>query len=111
MLEWVILLVLGGAIFFTGLFLVRWLFSMFAGWLRLKLVGADISALKIIGMILRGNPPRLLMMAYILAYTQNRKVDLNLVESVYIENKFAAPDSFTLSKMALERLAKSSDDA
>lgn len=66
-------------------------------WLRARLGGGlDVRVPHIIGMRLRGNPPMLLVDAYLKLLHSGRRTTIQMVESCYIANKGRVPDVDTL---------------
>ena len=56
-------------------------------WLRALFHGAPVSILHIVGMRLRGNPPRLLIDAYIALRRADLEVTIGDVENAYIDGR------------------------
>ncbi len=77
-------------------------------WLRARLSCGDVSIATIIGMCLRGNPPKLLIDAYLKLLHSGRKTTIQMVESCYIANKNRMIDVETLVQLvpAYERQMK-----
>ncbi|HUT31490.1 MAG TPA: hypothetical protein VMX13_16970 [Sedimentisphaerales bacterium] len=66
-------------------------------WLRALLGGAlDVRFAHVVGMRLRGNPPMLLVDAYLKLLHSGKRTTIQMVESCYIANKGRVPDVDTL---------------
>jgi len=66
-------------------------------WLRARLGGAlDVHVAHVVGMRLRGNPPMLLIDAYLKLLHSGKQTTIQMVESCYIANKGRVPDVDTL---------------
>ena len=82
-------------IFITLALLLRpWLHAMFSG--------AAMPLAKIIGMRLRGNPPKLLIDTYVTMIQAGETTSINEIESVYIANKTQATDVDILYRLVRE---------
>jgi uncharacterized protein YqfA (UPF0365 family) len=66
---------------------VLFAFAVFRPWLRVLLSGGKVSIFDILGMRLRGNPPSLLIDAYLALLMSNQDMSIAKVERVYIANK------------------------
>jgi uncharacterized protein YqfA (UPF0365 family) len=73
-------------------------------WLRAMLSGAPILVWDLIGMRLRGNPPSLLVDAYVSLKLQGHAVSIKTIESIYIANRSLVMDSGQLVNMVLRGL-------
>lgn len=71
-------------------------------WLHALFSGAAIPLAGIIGMRLRGNPPKLLIDAYVTMIHAGETTSINDVESVYIANKSQAVDTDSLVRLVRE---------
>lgn len=71
-------------------------------WLHALFSGAAIPLARIIGMRLRGNPPKLLIDAYVTMIHAGETTSINDVESVYIANKSQATDTDSLVRLVRE---------
>jgi uncharacterized protein YqfA (UPF0365 family) len=67
---------------------VLWVgFKLVSPWLRAITSGGRVTMLQIIGMRLRGNPPRLLVDAYLSLLHSGEKARMSEVESQYIAHR------------------------
>lgn len=84
------------------------LLRLFRPWLRARLSCGNVSLATIIGMNLRGNPPALLIDAYLALLHSGQKTTIRAVESCYIANKNRITDVDTLVQLvpAYERKMK-----
>ncbi len=71
-------------------------------WLHALFSGAAIPLAIIIGMRLRGSPPKLLIDAYVAMIHAGEITSINDVESVYIANKTQAVDADSLVRLVRE---------
>ncbi len=78
------------------------LFFLLRPWLHALFSGAAIPLARIIGMRLRGNPPKLLIDAYVTMIHAGETTSINDVESVYIANKSQAVDTDSLVRLVRE---------
>jgi len=62
------------------------IFRLFRPWLQAIMAGAPVSIIHIIGMRMRGNPPELIIPAYISLHHSGDMIPLSEVESTYIAN-------------------------
>ncbi|MEX0613159.1 MAG: flotillin-like FloA family protein [Pirellulales bacterium] len=82
----------------SGLFLMR-------PWLRAAASGAPVSMMSILGMRLRGNPPEMLIDAYIALKRAGVNANISGVEGVYIDSRTrvrSRDDLIALVKSKLE---------
>ena len=91
--------------FFTGIgagvvFLILILFLKL--WLIARFAGVPVSMMQIIGMRLRGNPPKLLVHAYIALRKSGGNISIAEVELAYMANKNQAMDINTLVQLVRE---------
>lgn len=75
-------------------------------WIRALFSGAAVPFATIVGMRLRGNPPALLIDAYIQLRKIGVMVGIDFVEVVYIANKTKASTPDMLAKLVLEQQEK-----
>ena len=68
-------------------------------WLRAFMTDADVPLTQIIGMRLRGNPPVLLIDAYIVLKRQNVSATIVDVEEVYIDSRTRVSSSSDLVEL------------
>ena len=76
--------------------LVLVLFRVLRPWLKLKTSSGQGSILYIVGMRLRGNPPSLIIDAYLSLLHSGEQVNLREVESCYIVNRSRITDTHDL---------------
>ena len=72
-------------------------------WLRAALNAVPVSLLHIVAMRLRGNPPMLLVDAYIALNRAGRSVTISDVEKVYIDNRNWVSTSNDLAELVQQR--------
>jgi uncharacterized protein YqfA (UPF0365 family) len=84
------------------LFIFITLAFLFRPWLHALFSGAAIPLARIIGMRLRGNPPNLLIDAYIAMIHAGETISINDIEAVYIANKSQATNPDTLVRLVRE---------
>ena len=75
-------------------------------WLRSHLAGAPVPMVQIIGMRLRGCPPKLLVNAYIALIQGGEKISIAEVESVYLAYGNKATDITALVQLVREQKRK-----
>lgn len=75
-------------------------------WIRAFFSGAAVPLAAVVGMRLRGNPPMLLIDAFIQLRKTSVMVGINVVEVVYIANKMKASSPDILVELVLEQLGK-----
>ena len=75
-------------------------------WIKAFFSGAKIPLARIIGMRLRGNPPKLLIDTYLAMIHAGEEVSMADVESVYIANKSQATNSDILAQLVRESIRK-----
>ena len=75
-------------------------------WRKALTSGAPVPLLCIVGMRLRGNPPMLLIDAYIKLRKMGVDVSIAIVEVVYITNKGKARTPDILATLVMEQLEK-----
>lgn len=102
MIRLLLLLVFVGVLAFVA---VTIMLVIFPPWLRAFLSGAPVSTLQIIGMRLRGNPPRLIVDAHITLVHSQAATSIHEVESVYLGNKDSVRTSADLVKLVTEHVA------
>ena len=91
--------------FFTGIgiglaFLILILFLKL--WLRARVNGVPVSMMQIIGMRLRGNPPKFLVDAYVRMIQSGEKISITEVELAFMANKNKSMDINTLVQLVRE---------
>ncbi|MFC1497756.1 hypothetical protein ACFLS1_04670 [Verrucomicrobiota bacterium] len=87
----------------TGVFFVfQFILFILKPWRHALFSGAAVSMPYIIGMRLRGNPPMLLIDAYIKLKKQSVPTFIQEVEVVYIANKVKASTTGELVKLVME---------
>ncbi|MFM7070855.1 MAG: flotillin-like FloA family protein [Planctomycetota bacterium] len=79
-----VVLALIALMFFTSLALVVWVIKP---WLRAFMHGVPVSLFHILGMRLRGNPPTILIDAYIKLHRAGDEVTLAELEHTYIDSR------------------------
>jgi uncharacterized protein YqfA (UPF0365 family) len=67
--------------------LVSFGFKLFSPWLRALTSGGRVSMMQIFGMRLRGNPPRMMVDAYLSLIHSGMNVGMREVESAYIAHR------------------------
>ena len=72
---------------FILLFAIVFFFMAFRPWLRALLYGTPVSVFQIMQMRLRGNPPMLLVQAYIKLRRAGMPVTIRDVEAAYVDAK------------------------
>lgn len=75
-------------------------------WVRAFFSGAPVPLAAVIGMRLRGNPPMLLINAFIQLRKIPAMVGIDFVEAVYIRNKTKASSPDILAELVLEQQEK-----
>jgi uncharacterized protein YqfA (UPF0365 family) len=78
------------------------MFFLLKPWLNAIFSGAAVPLGVIIGMRLRGNPPKLLIDAYATMIQSGEKTSIADVESVYIANRNQATDIDSLVRLVQE---------
>ena len=65
---------------------------LFRPWLRALLSGSPVPLVHVIGMRLRGNPPLLLIDAYLVLAKSGEEISMDEVETTYMANKHRVKD-------------------
>ena len=68
-------------------------------WLGARFSGVPVPMMQIIGMRLRGNPPKLLVNAYIALIRAGEKISVAEVEATYMTHRNEAKDIVTLVQL------------
>ena len=93
--------------FVTGIFIVgvvQTLFRLLLPWRRAMLHATGIGLMHIVGMLLRGNPPGVIVDAVIILRTQGVKdITPHLVETVYTTNQHTITDAESLTQLVREQ--------
>ena len=79
---------------------------IFRPWLKALASGAPVTIFTIIGMRLRGNPPMLLIDAYIAIRTGGGTSPMAVVETVFMANRSKVRDADTLVRLVREHEQK-----
>jgi len=91
----------------TGIFIVgvvQTLFRLLLPWRRAMLHATGIGLMHIVGMLLRGNPPGVIVDAVIILRTQGVKdITPHLVETVYTTNQHTITDAESLTQLVREQ--------
>ena len=99
----VLVLVLAIALFASvSVAFVMLYLSVFRLWIRAKMSGGRISVFDILGMHLRGNPPSLLVDAYLALLMQGVQTSLGKVERTYIAHRAQVADAGDLVRLVHE---------
>lgn len=99
-------LVMGIIIGVGTMLIVHFIVLLLRPWRHAFFSGVQVSLVQILGMRLRGNPPQLLVDAYIMLIKANVKVQIAYVEVVYIENKNRSDTPEQLAEMVKIYLEK-----
>ena len=102
LLLWTTLLTVGIVLVLGLLFVV----AVFRPWLRVLLSGGKVSAIEILAMRLRGNPPSLLIDAYLALLMSDSTVPIARVERIYVANKSRILFADDLVRLVLEDRAR-----
>lgn len=78
-------------------------------WVRAYFPGGALPLSTIIGMRLRGNPPMLLIDAYLTMLKSGERASVDIIEALYIANKSNATDVDTLVRLVREHEQRKKD--
>jgi uncharacterized protein YqfA (UPF0365 family) len=94
---------LGVAVGVAVVLLLQFILLVFKPWRRAFFSGAAVPLANIVGMRLRGNPPMLLVDAFILLRKHEVDVSIDMVEVVYVTNRTRASSPEALMQLVQEK--------
>lgn len=97
--KWILIAVIGVFAIYVIIRLIAYSFVA-KHCVKVLACGGKITAGQIIGMYLRGNPPSLIVDAYVVLIHSNIQITINELESLYIANKTLVHDVPSLIELA-----------
>jgi uncharacterized protein YqfA (UPF0365 family) len=96
-----VLVLLGAAVVVAIVFAAFVVFyvSVLRFWIRAKMSGGRVSVFEILGMQFRGNPPSLLVDAYVALLMQGVETSIGDVERTYIAHRTQVADAADLARI------------
>ena len=108
--HWIFVFVLG--LLMLGMaFMAAFMLMLFQPWLQSFMAGAPVSIFDIIGMRLRGSPPRLIVETRLVLKYRGIAVSITDVERVYLANKGQVDNPSRLAAMVEEKMRRQAESA